>query len=297
MSGAGRARAALRTLVLIAVAAAPALARAHAWTRDQGHFYLGTSWSRLATTEYYTADFTIHPIQPYEQNLVGIYGEVGILTRWLTATIEGSLYRRAEIKGQGYTEGLGDFRLGAWTGLLTKPVHLAFGVLLGLPTGDAMPSAGPNASGDAQLVARSLPTGDGEWDLEPRLSLGHSFGGARYWPVKHYLLAEAGYWLRTRGFADAFTWRVELGTQFPWKVLDRFWFVLRFTGVESFASAAEASRDATGLGNGVTYVAPGFDVAGRIWRGLGASIGADSAVRGRAVPAAVQLRLAVSYQY
>ena len=70
-----------------------------------------------------------------------------------------------------------------------------------------------------------------------------------------YLVAEAGYWFRTRGrsrdlagnlsftdFSDAFTYRAELGTKLPFRFLDRFWFILRMTGVESFASSIEASR-------------------------------------------------------
>ncbi len=285
----------MKPLALLAVLLFPSLAQAGAWTRDQGHFYLGASYSYLGTDRFYDPDFKVVPIVPYTQHVVGLYGEVGILSRWLTATVEGTLYRRGEIAKQGYTEGVGDWRLGAWTGLITHPVRLSFGVIVGFPTGDPLPNAGPNASPDAQLVARSLPTGDGEWDVETRVAFGYSFGGVRRWPVVHYLTAEAGYWFRTRGFADDFTYRLELGTKFPYRFIERFWFIVKLGGIESFASAAQASRDATGLGDGVTYLSPGVDVYGRIWRGLGAQVGIDSALRARSIAAGIEVRSAVSY--
>jgi len=202
--------------------------------------------------------------------------------------------------GSGWTsfsDGLGDMRVSAWTGLLTKPFHPSFGLYLGIPTGDSAPSAPPAASPGSDLVARSLPTGDGEWDVEPRLAAGYGFGGVRRWPVRQYVQAEAGFWFRTRGIEDAITWKLERGTQFPFRFVDRFWLIWRFVGVESFASNEQAARDATGLGDGVTYVAGCADVYGRIWKGLGCSIGVDYALRGRAVPDAVQVRTAVSWQY
>jgi hypothetical protein len=272
-------------------------AKAGPWTRDQGHFYLNTSYSRIATDHYYGPDFHVVPILPYTQQVVGVYGEVGILSRWLTATVEGTLYRRNAISGQGYTEGVGDWRVGVWTGLVEKPVHLGFGLTVGIPVGDRAPSAGPGADPDAQQIARSLPTGDGEWDVEARLALGHSFGGVKRWPVRQYVAAEAGYWLRTRGIADAFVYKLQLGTNFPWKFIERFWIIARLTGVESFASNADAARDATGLGNGVTFIAPGLEVYGRIWRGLGAALAVDGALRARSVAAGEQLKVAVSYQW
>ena len=44
-------------------------------------------------------------------------------------------------------------------------------------------------------------------------------------------------------------------------------------------------------------VAPGIELYGRIWRGLGASIGAGWTLRARSVAAGVQLKTAVSYQW
>ncbi len=275
----------------------PSLAHAGAWTRDQGHFYVGTSYLRISAEKYYSPDFSVVPIVPYSQHVWSFYSEVGIIRRWLTATIEGTLFRWNGIEEMGHTYGLGDWRVGAWTGLVDKPVRFSFGLTVGIPTGDPLPQAPAGADPDAQLIARSLPTGDGEWDVEGRFALGYSFSGARRWPVVHYLAAEAGIWLRTAGFSHGFVYKLELGTRFPWKFIDRFWLILRLSGLESFASNQEAAMNATGLGNGVTFLAPGVEVYGRVWRGLGANLGVDSALRGRSVAAAVQLKVGLSYQW
>ena len=68
----------------------PSLAQAGPWTRDRGHFYLSSSYSRIAASSFYGPDFKTVPILPYEQHLVSLYGEVGLVTRWLTASVDGS---------------------------------------------------------------------------------------------------------------------------------------------------------------------------------------------------------------
>ena len=54
---------------------------------------------------------------------------------------------------------------------------------------------------------------------------------------------------------------------------------------------------ATGLGNGVTYDAYGFEVAGRIYKGFGANLGLDSAFRARCVAAAVNLKVGIFFEF
>ena len=288
---------ALAGALLLVVLLCPSLARAGAWTRDAGHGYVNTSYAEIAASRFYSPDFRVVPIRPYAQHLVSVYGEVGLVSRWLTATVDGTLFRYNRIADAGATYGAGDWRVGLWTGLVTKPLRLSFGVTVGLPTGDARPNAGAGADADAQEIARSLPTGDGEWDVEGRLALGYSFGGKRRWPLTHYLVVEAGYWLRTAGFSDDFVYKVELGTGFPWHGFDRFLLILRLAGLESFASNDKAARNATGLGDGVTYTSPGLEVYGRIVRGLGASVAVEGALRARSVPAAAQVRVTLSYTW
>jgi hypothetical protein len=107
-----------------------------------------------------------------------------------------------------------------------------------------------------------------------------------------------GYWWRTQGIQDAITWKVDLGVRFPWKVIERFWFILHLNALHSRETQSDfVTRDLTGLKNGVSYIGYGADLYGRIFKGLGAQIGIDSAIIGRAVPAHAQLRVGLSYQY
>jgi len=236
---------------------------------------------------------------------VNFYGEFGVIKRWLTLTLDAQLARINQLENQGRTQGLGDWNFGVWTGLIVKPVRLAFAATLGIPLGDSVPSAGPGADDFARAIARSLPTGDGEWDVDLRLSLGYSFGSKPVWPLRHYVIAEAGYWVRsgrypfgntTRRFNDAFVYRGEFGLQFPWVFIDRFWFAFKVNGVESFATGTAASQGATGLGQGVTYAVVGGQAAFTVWKGLGVFFGYERPVRGRSLALGNFLRFGIFYQ-
>jgi hypothetical protein len=226
---------------------------------------------------------------------------MGILDRWLTATLEGEIFRRNEMQDLAATQGFGDIRVGLWSGLLVAPFRLSAGVKLGLPTGDPAPEAGEGADDDAQTAAAVLPTGDGEYDFEPGLRLGYGFGGkGRAWPLEHYVTAGLGYWVRTGGISDAVTYSAELGTKVPVFILDRFWWVVRMTGIESFASAddiASGSGNLGGLGNGVTYTSVGAEVSVAIWGGLSASLAYETAFRARRIISGAPLRFALAWEY
>jgi hypothetical protein len=297
-------------LPALALLTAAEPASAGPWTRDRGHAFVSLAYSRIAADRVYGADFSAQALgATYEQHALQAYAEVGLIDRYLTASFESQLLRYNTLINQGATYGLGDMRLGFWSGLVTAPVRLSAAFLVGIPSGDPSPFGG--GDDEAALIARSLPTGDGEVDFEPRLSLGYSFGGVRRWPLLHYAVIEAGYWIRTSGrsrdplgrffttdFADAFTYRGELGTKLPFPFVERFWIILRMMGVESFATQLAASFTcATGLGNGVTYNAYGVEIAGRIVRGLGANLGVDGAFRARCVAAAPNLKVGLTYEF
>lgn len=293
-------RLALTSVAALATLGSAASVEAGPWTRDPGHFYVNLSYQYMSTRRIYGADFSAQDLgATYTQHQANFYGEVGMIQRWLTATIEATAFRHNELVGQGYTQGMGDMRFGFWTGLVERPFRLTAAFLAGLPSGDPKPSAGPLADPEATLIANSLPTGDGETDFEGRLSFGYSFGKARRWPLEHYVVAEAGYWLRTKGFFDAFTYKAELGTKLPFRFVERFWLIFRFFGQESFVTAQEspASFSGSGLGNGVTLNAYGVELAGRIAAGLGFNIGVDGAFRARLVPATPNLKVGLSYQF
>lgn len=292
-------------LLLLLALGTSSTAYGQAWTRDAGHFYLNASVTSLSGGRLFSAEFDRQDLPfKYSQTVVGLYGEIGLVDRWLTFTFSSELYRVNQLEDQGRTAGLGDTRLGLFSGILTAPFRLTVGLVVGVPTGDNEPGAGDGADGDAVQIARSLPTGDGEWDVEPQIIAGYSFGGD-VWPLKHYMTGTLGYSVRTAStinnirtsFADAITYKFEVGTQIPYTFIDRFWFIARFYGTESFASNQEAAAGAAGLGNGVTFTSIGLEVAARIYEGLGASFKVDTAFRARSIIAAVPFQFALSYQY
>lgn len=299
----------------LAAALLPASASAGPWTRDQGHGYVNLSYGRIATENFYLLDGRVARIAPFEQHGVQLYGELGLINRWLTASFEGQIFRWAQLTGQGATNGLGDLRIGFWTGLVEKPVRLSAAVLFGIPSGDPFPTAGDGATPEQELIARSLPTGDGEADVEVRLSFGHAFGRVRRWPLEHFLILEAGYWGRTssrdhRGnllsarFCQSLTYKAEFGTKLPWKFIDRFWFIFRMPGVVSqqlwdptCLDSQNSSGVGIGIGNGVTFFAYGFEVLGRIYKGFGANIGMDSAFYARYSLSGANLKVGLSLEF
>jgi hypothetical protein len=263
-----------------------AAAHAGPWTRDAGTGYVATGWSRIAATGVFTGDGSVAPIARYEQNAWNLYGEVGLISRWLTATIESTLVRD-NVQSDAHTTGIGDWRLGAWSGLVTRPVRLAVGATVTVPLADPTPR---------DVQPGRTPLGSGELALDLRASFGWSWPGGPRWPLRHYVLVEAGYW-RRQIYADAFVYRAEVGVQLPWRVIERVWLIGRVIGVESFASDGRATADPTGLDDGFTVVAPGFEGAVRLWRGLAVSAGFETALRARAVAAGVQVHSSVSYQW
>ncbi|MBI4816038.1 MAG: hypothetical protein HY791_07270 [Deltaproteobacteria bacterium] len=279
----------VRTLSFaVAVVCVPLSASGQAWTRDQGSFYAGLSITTMAGNAFHGADFESIPLaSTYRQLSVGLYAEVGLVDRYLTATLSSEVFRRNQLDGAGRTLGLGDSRIGLWTGLLTSPLKLAVGVVADVPTGDEAPDS---------AAARSLPTGNGKFDVTPTVAVGHSFGG-QSWPLTHFAQLVVGYSPAVSGFAQQLSYRLELGSRVPLDVLDRFWLTLRLSGTESFASNQDLDPSLlSGLGNGVSVTALGLELYGRIAGGFGATLGADTAFRARGIVSALPIKVGLSYQ-
>jgi len=284
---------------------------ANPWTRDAGHGYVNVNYATLGGDSFFGK--LGEPAQPitydYRQHTIGLYGEFGLIDRFLTGVIDSTLYRQSGLATRGYTQGMGDLRLGLWSAvplnmlfptarLVTPsgPLHLAVGIVQGLPTGDAQPSVSSEATDGAAEIAAVLPTGDGEWDTEFALAIGHAFRPVSAWPFEHYSLLRLGYWLRTKGFADAFNWQVELGTRLPMPIVERFTLIVRFFGSESFLDGAPMNGG-IGLGNGVSYRSWGIELFGRIWKGLGASAAFNGAFAAQGIIAGALVKGALSYEF
>lgn len=285
--------------VMATLLLAPAAAQANPWTRQAGKGYVNLSYQRISAGSFYgpSGDSIAFNGTKFTQQTVNLFAELGVIDRYLTFVFDATLFRRGELSNQGATQGLGDLRFGLWSGIWVHGnMRLAVGMLFGVPSGDAEPAVG--GDGQRQGIARSLPTGDGEFDVEARLAFGTSFGGpGTFWPLVHYVRAEAGYWLRTNGFADAFNYHFELGLQAPWPIVRRFWLIARLFGSESFASPEEAATAFSGLGNGVSYASYGLEIYLHIWQGIGVSGAFTGAFRARNLPAGAQLKAALSMEF
>lgn len=295
-------------LALIAASAStPTRTHAQAWIRDPGHTYAQLSYRLIRADRLYAPSGDVIDIRPYRQHALGFYGEVGVVDRWLMVNASGDLWRRQVLVGQGATSGLGDLRVGLWSGLLEAPFRLALGLEVGLPTGDPAPRVGEDDAG-AQAIADVLPTGDGEVDVHVRLAAGH---GVSYRRTQQYVTGDVGYWIRNTprdapeslggapAIRDQLSFRVETGWKIDRPVLERFWIVARVTGLlvvqDRDASTASVARFA-GLGDGVEYVSFGLELAAHLGAGVNLSFGMDGAFHAQNVPAAPQWKLGLSWE-
>jgi hypothetical protein len=274
----------------------PATADAQAWLRDPGKVYVQTSYFYLRAGSFFGPDGNTFPLEDgdYVQHVLAFYAEAGVVDRWLMLTLAGELFRRNVLENRGATTGVGDFRLGAWTAIVEKPVRLSAGFLVGLPTGDPSPNAGPNATPEEEAIARSLPTGDGEIDFNFRLALGYSFGGGK-WPFQHYLLAEVGYALRTQGLTDQFVYRGEFGARVDRRGWDRVLVIGRLQGAELLGDAAFDPPTFSGLAE-FSVLSPGFEVLVRVWDQINVGFSRSSAFRAKNLPASPLYKFTVSWE-
>lgn len=281
----------IATLAVVALGASTA--RAQAWIHDPGSGYAELSFRTISGDSFYTSDGDTRPLRTtYTQSTLQMYGEVGVVPRWLQVVVDGEIYRYNELAQQGATSGLGDTRLGLWTGLYQKEVKVSAGVRTEFPTGDPEPSA-PGDNPQTEIIANSLPTGDGAFDIAPSLALGYSLGGAD--TVRSYLTGTGRYAFRLGGRPDAVEWRAEVGVQFPIQVLDRFWFAGRVRGLHPLADASE--RSFSGLSGGAAHVSPGLTVSAEIFEGFGLRGAVEGALFAQNVVAAAPLQVGAFYDF
>ncbi|HJL18825.1 MAG TPA: hypothetical protein RMH99_24395 [Sandaracinaceae bacterium LLY-WYZ-13_1] len=288
-------RAALAAATFAVLCLPASTGEAQAWTRDAGDGYVNLSYRYLGADSFYGNDGARVGSTPFRQHAIGLYGEVGVVDRWLMLTLGGDPMRRNELVDLGATTGLSDLSVGAWTGLLVEPFRLAFGVTVGLPTGDPSPDAGPGADTVAQLTARTLPTGDGETDVTLQVAAGHGFRIPDT-SLELFVQAVLGYAIRTTGFTDQIVYRAEAGLRIREPFVERFLLIVRLTGTELLGSST-AIGGVAGVGDGISFTALGPELLFEIGEGFGLGFGADFAFRATNLPAAVALKGSISYRW
>jgi len=288
-------------------------AEAQAWIREPGTAYVNLKYRFLASDTFFGADGNTEPLRDYRQHAIGFYAEVGLVERWLELVVGGELLRRNVLLDQGAVTGVGDLRVGLFTGLLQEGPHrLSLGVQVGVPTGDDNPGA-PGNDGAAQIVAQSLPTGDGEVDVTWSLSYGHGFRLGT--TADAWTTASIGYALRNarrplrgddRGdldgdgerdrFTDQVVYSAELGGR-PLAVgWDRLYGLVRWTGAVLLGDARQASGFA-GVGDGISFLALGAEVGVRVWRRLVLSAGVDGPLLATSLPGGATVQGSVAWTF
>lgn len=272
-------------------------ANAQSSVRNQGSGYLNLSVQTQSGNEFFNADGEVREGRNLQQTILSFYGEIGLVDRWLMLSMSSELLRRNVLTDQGATTGLGDLRLGLWSELVRMPrLRVLVGLQAGVPTGDERPQS-DDADEVLSLIAATLPTGDGEFDLEGTVVLSGDIAAQGY-PLRHYWIGQLGYWGRTQGFINGLTYRAEIGTQIAVPGLDRIWWVIRGTGVEALGQVeAGGNGAAVGIGNGVSYTVLGGEIQARVFKGFGLGAGVSVPLRGEGVLNAAAFRFMTSFEF
>lgn len=297
----------LGLIALASVCASAGDAQARAWTRDAGEGTIRLTYSYLGADEVYGADGETLEILDYHQHTINVFAEIGLIDRWLTLSAEGPVYRWNQVEGQGSSQGIGDLRVGAWSGLLQGAgLRLTAGVLFGINSGDDSESIARNLPPGVPPgaieslppeVEPELPNGDGEFDVEWRLA----FGSDMRWlpdayPLQHYLEAEFGFQYHTDQ-DEAVTYSLKVGTKLPLGVLSRVWLTASLYGVESFADDEDVEVILTGVGNGASFTAFGLELSVDLGWNLELFARFDSALRARGLPATSVLSAGAGFSF
>jgi hypothetical protein len=298
------------------------------WNRDPGHFYINLNYSRIVAGAYFdralqpnqVSGRTLTPGGRYLQHGMGLYGEVGIVKRWLMGLLEWNVLRYSSIdpasddptpRPSGSTLGVGDLRIGVQSGLLERGAHLAASLVLGIPVGDPRPVA--NNEGISHS-GRGLPLGSGDVNLQLSIALGEGFS---FWVIQGFAIFSMGMRLRDLGrrcgsdcpdatepppepIAHELLGGGELGFKIAKRHIDRLTLIFRMSGQLSLASEASLSNvraPYSGLGNGVSFLAYGGVADIVIYKGLHAGLQVDSAIAARYVPAGINIKPYVSYEW
>ncbi|MEM9190882.1 MAG: hypothetical protein AAGF12_16980 [Myxococcota bacterium] len=267
---------------------------AQAWIRDSGDGYLELSYRTFESEELLDAEGNVLARQEYRQHALAHYGELGILDRWLMLVIQAELFQHNSLPGLGSTSGVGDARVALWSGALVQPFRLSVGVQVGLPFGDPEPYPGPDADSVEVATARSLPTGDGEFDLTAMLALGHSFRLGNS-PLQMYVQAVGGYAYRTRGFADQIVYRGEVGLRIASRVLENFLLLARVSGAERLGDVTEEAADRSG--NALSFTTLGPELIAELGAGIALGFGVEFGLRGTNLRLGTLFKVSLSYRF
>ncbi len=239
--------------------------------RRSGFYKLGFGY--LQANRFYEPDGRLITIPTLADYTLSFYGEYGFTDR-ITGIAYIPFMQRLTLNRQigaetgfEFFEGaeqtsLADFDLGVRFGLLQKGNTVVSATLsFGIPTGNTTQENG-------------LFTGDGEFNQQLMLGVGHSF-----YPAPAYIAVEAGFNNRTQGFSDEFKFSAETGYTFGGKLTA----IARLRGLEPLRNGDDSITGGTGglYANNQRYIAYGAELAYMLTGNLGVSFSIEGATRGQ----------------
>lgn len=251
------------------------------WTKNKGEGYYKVSFWSLNYDQHFNQEGHIVDNPDRSFFNTNIYAEYGLSNTWnLKAYIP--FFSKATtnvsigtIADQNTSEeslnSIGDIDLGVTYGILNKNSWaLSASLSLGIPTGD-------NADG----LASSLQTGDGEFNQLLQVNLGKTFS---IFGLNSYGKVYMGFNQRTRNFSDEFKTGLELGSAL---IDNSLWLIIRSDINESFQNGSRSNANAEGniFANNIEYISLGAEAAYYITNTFGISLAYTSALRGRIIAA------------
>lgn len=243
---------------------------ADGWPQKKGEAYVQFSLRAFRSSTYYEPGGNQVDIPTLGDYVASLYGEYGVTDR---LTIIGDvpflerITRNEQVgreTGFVFTEGdavtgIADVQVGARYGLMDDGKTVVSASLkLGIPVGDSSHPGG-------------LWTGDGEFNQQLALEVGHSF-----YPTKAYAAALIGFNQRTRGYSDELVYGVESG----YTVMQQLTLIGRVRGVEPLRNGRDDVGGQGGFGgNEVRYLSFGAEAAYELTRDTGIRLSVDGATR------------------
>jgi len=179
------------------------------WVREQGDFYLKSSFSTFSSLTYFdTSGFVVPGVQEFSQQNIFLYGEYGFAPN-AAFTLNWAPWRANRYGSTDWVSGTGDPMIEVKYAL-PVPFAASLGLATEIPIGNADLIAVNQEDPSQQFI---LPTGDGEWNYLATLAISHSLD-----PEPAYIQGFVQYNKRTAyqglDFQDQIRYGLEIGYRF-----------------------------------------------------------------------------------
>jgi Putative MetA-pathway of phenol degradation len=262
---------------------------AGAWPRKQGTGFLQIGFSSIGYNKIYDDNGDKALVNAdVRDNVLQAFGEVGVTDLLTISTslpfkmlsVKPTDLALAPLSSKTTRSGIGDIDITARYNLFVEQGYAAsVGLLFGIPSGDTK-----NMNG--------LILGDGEFNVAPRLLVGHSFH-----PIPAFISADFAYNFRGSGFSNEFLYSLEFGYGL---MENSLYVILLLSGKESTSSVPSAATAPSAFGlstNNQEYTAIVPKLLYRFSPEWGASLSFATATHGRNIAGGFVFAGAVFYEF